>query len=416
MESDAMAGQPRRVSLVLSGGGARGAYEAGVLSHLFDHVYPRLEPGFEFDIVSGTSVGAIHAAYVAASAHLDSTSRGQRVVDTWRGMAIRDVLQLSVGDLLGIPLRALGIRRMRRRRRAAASAYVIGGLVDISPLERLVDERIHWSKLRANLAGPRPRALCVSCTEVRSGRATVFMDGPLADPAPWSFDPNAQAEMAEITASHVRASAAIPFIFPAVLLGERYYVDGGLRMNTPLSPALRLESDRVLVVALKYPRPPRADTPAYPEDVITQPAFLLGKVLDALMLDQLDYELHRIELVNAWIDHGRSVYGAEFLDRINVSIREQRGVSYRRVDTATIRPSRDLGKIAAECYARGGNARSMGMLPALITRAALHGVPENEADLLSYLYFDACFTSELIELGREDARRQQDEILALLSS
>jgi NTE family protein len=241
------------------------------------------------------------------------------------------------------------------------------------------------------------------------------MDGALADPDPWSHDPNAQALSVEITPRHVRASAAIPFLFPSVRIDGRYYVDGALRMNTPLSPALRLCAERVLVIALKHAPPPSAGLPPYPEEVITQPAFLLGKVLDALTLDQLEYELHRIGVVNALIERGESVYGADFLQRMNVAVREQRGVGFRPVETAVIRPSEDIGRIAADCHRRSGGLRELGLLPFLAARAARRGVPGGEADLLSYLYFDRCFTAQLVELGREDARAQEDEILALLA-
>jgi NTE family protein len=402
----------RRVGLVLSGGGARGAYEAGVLAHLFEEVYPRLPPGFEFDVLSGTSVGAIHAAYVAASAHLDPAQRSARLAATWREMRVSDVLQLSVGDLFGVPLRALGVMRMARRLRAGAD--VIGGLVDITPLERIVQRRIPWEHLSANLDRSSPGALCISCTQVRTGRVNVFMQGKLADPRPWSFDPNADAEITELTPRHVRASAAIPFFFPAVRIGERYYLDGGLRMNTPLSPALRLGCERLLVIGLKYEPPAGAEPPAYPEEVIAQPAFLLGKVLNALMLDRLEYDLQRVGLVNALLDHGEKTYGADFLEKINVAVRAQRGADYRRVAAVTVRPSQDVGAVAARCYAHQG-ARTMGLLPSLLTGLAQRGVPAGEADLLSYLLFDRCFTRHLLDLGREDARARTDAILELLS-
>jgi NTE family protein len=396
----------RRFALVLSGGGARGAYEAGVLSHLFEHVIPRLRPGFEFDVLSGTSVGAIHAAFAGATAHLEPADRAARLAHTWSSMEIGHVLRLSTADLLRVPLRALGFLRQEGK-------GILGGLVDVSPLERLVTKAIPWEALHRNLSHRRAGALCVSCTEIRSGRGTVFMDGALADPKPWAFDPNAQAIRTGLNEGHVRASAAIPFLFPAVRIGERYYVDGGLRMNTPLSPALRLGADRVLVIALKH-NPVVGEHPPYPEEVITQPAFLLGKVLDALTLDQLEYELHRTELVNALIGRGQEVYGGEFLDAINVAIREQRGVGFRPVSTCVVRPSADIGRIAAECHRESGGLRTLGVLPELIARAALRGVPQDEADLLSYLYFDRLFTTRLLELGREDARRAEHEIFELL--
>jgi len=400
----------RRVALVLSGGGARGAYEAGVLAHVFEHLVPRLPPGFEFDVLSGTSVGAIHAAYAAASADLPPEQRASRLAHTWSNMEIGSVMRLSSADLVRVPLRALGLTKFSRVGRG-----VFGGLVDVSPLEKLVLNVVPWDALRRNFERGRPGALCVSCTEVRSGRVTVFMDGPAANAAPWEFDPNAHAIVSHISDRHVRASAAIPFLFPAVLIEDRYYVDGGLRMNTPLSPALRLGADRVLVVALKHAAPPSEGLPPYPTEVITQPAFLLGKVLDALTLDQMEYELHRIGLINAMIERGHDVYGEGFLDAINVAVQQERGVGFRHVRTCVVRPSTDVGRMAADCHRESGGLAELGVLPELIARTAMRGTPRDEADLLSYLYFDKCFTRRLIEMGREDARSAEDEILSLLA-
>jgi NTE family protein len=404
----------RRTAIVLAGGGARGAYEAGVLSYLYEHVYGRVDPAFEFDVISGTSVGATHAAFTAGTSHLEPPARARLLTETWCEMRIRDVLNVSIRDLFAVPLRALGLTRLSRDASGEHDSAV-GGLIDLSPLGDLVMHRVPWSELHSNLMRPPGRALCISCTEVRSGRVTVFMDGPLSDPQPWSHDPNAQAIHTEISHHHVRASAAIPFLFPSVRIGDRYYVDGGLRMNTPLSPALRLQAERVIVIALKHSPALSAANPPYPEQVITQPAFLLGKVLDALTLDQLEYELHRIGLINALIEQGEKVYGGDFLERMNVAVKAQRGVGFRTVETAVVRPSEDIGHMAAECYQRSGGFRALGILPSMVARFAQHGVPGDEADLLSYLYFDRCFTSQLVELGREDARAMQDEILALLS-
>ena len=321
------------------------------------------------------------------------------------------MLQLSPTDLFRVPLRAIGLSRLDRRVREGAE--VIGGLVDIAPLERLVEERIPWEGLRGNLEAGRPGALCVAGTKVRTGRVHVFMDGKLANPSPWSFDPNASAEVAQITPQHVRASAAIPFFFPAVRIRERYYLDGGLRMNTPLSPALRLGCDRLLVVGLKHNLRPNEELPAYSEAVISQPTFLLGKVLNSILLDRLEYDLQRVELVNAWIEHGEATYGDDFLDRINVAVREKRGADYRRVRALTLHPSRDLGEVAATAYTDAKEG-GMGFLPRLLTGLAQRGAPQGEADLLSYLLFDRSFTEPAMALGREDALTQKDAILELL--
>ncbi len=148
---------------------------------------------------------------------------------------------------------------------------------------------------------------------------------------------------------------------------------------------------------------------------MTQPVFLLGKVLDALTLDQLEYQIQRIDLVNALIARGEEVYGPDFLARINPAVREERGTGYRRVETLILRPSQDLGALAAACHRCGGGPRELGLLSTMLTRAARHGVPEEEGGLLSYLLFDRCYTEPLVELGRADAKAREDELLGLLT-
>jgi NTE family protein len=400
---------------VLSGGGARGAYEAGVLAHIFEHVYPRLPPGFEFDLVSGTSVGAIHAAYLAASAHLDPTSRAAALAATWAGMTLDHVLRLGPLDIAAVPLRAIGLETLIRGGSGSAPPALLGGLVDVSPLERLVAERVPWAHLRANLDRGRPGGLCISCTEIHTGVVKVFLDGPLTSTEPWRRESHVTAEQTEITPLHVRASAAIPFLFPAVRVEGTYYLDGGLRVNTPLTPVLRQGAERVLVIGLRCEHDPDEPLTVADERAITQPAFLLGKVLNVLLLDQLEHELARLEVINTVIDSASEVFGADCLDHINEAVRVKRGVEYRKVRVGVVRPSTDIGHLCADAYHRQGE-RSSGLTARLLARLAVQGVPRTEADLLSYVYFDARFTEPMLELGREDARRQEDEILELLGA
>jgi NTE family protein len=413
--NDALSKKPR-VALVLSGGGSRGAYEAGVLSWLFENVYPKLGDQFEFDIVSGTSVGAIHAAYVAASSGLPPAERARNLVETWRNMRFENVLHLSWRDFVGIPLRSLGLARPRLRGGAGGDESR-GGLVDIGPLEELVRTRIPWARLRANLKDGRPSVLATAVTEVNSGLIRVFLDGPGADTTPWLYDPHVDATCVSITDLHVRASAAIPFLFPAVLIDRRYYVDGGLRLNTPLSPAVRLQADKILVIGLKKARTKHDHVEYFKADALTQPAFLLGKLMDVMLLDPIENELRQLEIINSLLAGGKATFGDDFVERIAPTLRAVRGVGYQQVEFFMQRPSDDIGHIAAECYHRhdsDGVARSM--ISEVIKRTATMGVPRNEADFLSYIYFDRAFTDRLVELGREDARASGDRIFELLSS
>jgi NTE family protein len=377
-----------RVAVVLGAGGSRGAYEAGVLAYLFEEIYPELPPGFEFDIVSGTSVGALHAAYLAATAHEPASLRASRLLSSWSQLRLSDVLRAR--DLVAFPLRALGMLRVS---------------AELAALERVVRESIPWGHIAHNLAAGSPGVLCVPCTHVGSGQTTLFLDGALADTTPWHGDAHVRAEIGRIEEPHVRASGAIPFLFPPVQIGDSFYVDGGLRLGTPVSPAVRLGADRVLVIT-----PGHAPGPAsseYEGAALTQPAFLLGKVVNAIGGDQLACELDRIRLVNAWIERGQEVFGVDFASRMNLA---QSGAGPRHVDVVTLSPSQDLSAVAWRCQRRQG----LESVASLFARVAVRGVPDGEADLLSYLYFDGCFTRELVELGRADAERAHDQILSLL--
>ncbi len=396
---------------MLSGGGARGAYEAGVLSWMFEHLYR--DPDFEFDIVSGTSVGAIHAAYVAATAGLDSARRSAELTRTWRTLSFEHVARVSWSDAVRVPLRLLGLRSSRESERPLSGPDTYGGLIDVSPLEEVVRSVIPWSRLRDNLRSATPSVLCISCTEVNSGTVRVFQDGPGADTTAWDHDPHVDSVVTEIDDRHVRASAAIPFLFPAVRLDDVFYVDGGLRLNTPLSPVLRLGADKVVVIALKHPRPKNAADPTVDADLVAKPAYLLGKVLDVMLLDPIENELRQLEIVNAILESGRHAFGDAFDATIDPILRERRGLGYRKVDTVVLHPSEDVGRLAGSCYARRPSRVGDSLVASLLMRSATFGIPPEEGDLLSYIYFDRCYTEPLMELGRQDAAAMADSIREL---
>jgi NTE family protein len=400
-----------RFALIMSGGGARGAYEAGVLSWILDDLPRRLGRPVRFHIFSGTSVGAIHACFVAAT--FGEPYAGRRLIDIWHSLEVSGVYQVGVGDVVGIPLRLLGLRGRETKPPEGAIPERLAGLLDTLPLERLVRERIPWAELRRRVDAGEVEAVAVAATEISSGKSIVWIDNREHVIRRWAHDPFVIARSAELAPKHALASAAIPFLFPAPRIDGAYYCDGGLRLNTPLAPALRLGADRLLIVGLRHLPTPEEETAlaSSREANYSSLTYLAGKVLNALLLDHVDYDVDRLRLVNAILDTGTRAYGPDFLRRINEVIEDLRGTPYRVVRNIYLRPSRDLAVMAADClehHRRPATVRAW--LSDAAVRYAVHGIVA-EADLLSYLYFDRCYADHLIELGRGDAEAHGDELV-----
>ncbi len=225
-------------------------------------------------------------------------------------------------------------------------------------------------------------------------------------------DPNLVARRTRLQPRHALASAAIPVFFPAVRIGRSFYVDGGLRLNTPLAPALRLGADRVLVVSTSQ-APTHAPTPKADREVaLPTAAFLYGKVLNALLLDHVERDLAQMRVINALLDAGTEAFGPDFLPRISAAVARERGRGFRPIRDLVIRPSRDLGELAGEAAAAVPRATLPWWARAMV-RSFGSSV---EADTLSYLYFDRSYTESLVELGFEDARARADDFVAFFES
>jgi len=405
-----------RIAVVLSGGGARGAYEAGVLSYLLHDFAARLGRPLHFDIVTGTSVGAVHACYVAASQQ--DADAGARLTDIWRSLSLNRVFAVGAAELIQVPWQLLGLGGARAPLPAANGIPErLPGLFDTRWLESIVLNNISWHALRHNIESGALQALAVAATEIATGRSVVFVDTQAGAVPQWARDPFVIAHPARIGPAHALASAAIPLIFPAIRIDRTYYCDGGLRLNTPLSPALRLGADRVLVIGLRHPRTPEEeDRIAHRREAnYASPIYLAGKALNALLLDRIEYDVDRLRLFNAVLEEGVRAYGTDFLTRINQPIVAQRNTPYRIVRDLLLRPSKDLGVLAAECLQH--QPRSAGLrdwLSRNVVRFAGRGAL-GEADLLSYLFFDRCYADHLIELGRHDAEHAADQLVAFLS-
>ena len=395
-------GQRPRTALVLSGGGARGAYEVGVVQGILEVLGP-LEHS-PFDIFTGTSVGAINTAYFASRAHRRDMGI-ERLVQLWTGLTLLEDLEVDMFGALGWG----SLEKWFGRGRSEAGP----ALLRAEPLEDLIRDNLDWDQLHQNINDGLVRACIVAALRMDSGQTTLFAEmAPGADFTA-SRDPRRTKRLCRLSADHVLASAAIPFVFPPRFVDGATHVDGGLRFNTPLSPALRSGAQRVLVISTRFPPELQPNPHVNPElnEYGADLPFLLGKMLSAIMLDPIVYDLQVLERFNRLLDILESTVDPETLEKIHAALAEIRGVPYERIRTLVVAPSEDSGHMASQYSDRHGMRVGKGLSARLKSRA-LRRIIGGHSDAGSFLLFDGRFLAQLIELGRQDALARRTAIKA----
>lgn len=377
-----------RLGLVLSGGAARGAYEAGALRYLYCDLAAELGPRAWPSIISGTSVGAINGAFVASHDADDV----RRLSAIWQQMQIPDIYRLPGGGMFSV-VRNLFWPEQER------------SLLDASPLAALLREKLPLDGMWRNVDRRAVDAFICVVTDLADGANTVYLDTAHPD-LTWTPISGTRLLHERVAHAHLLASAAIPLLFPPGRLGDRWCVDGALRQNTPLRPVIQCGATRALIIGLQATRKVIEAQPI--EDAVPSLPFLLGKSLNALMLDPVARDAYQAKLVNQIIDWGTATYGPAFADQIAADLR------LRSVSVMHLRPSEDLGKIATTVY-RATPPEVDRRLRWMLDRVSDTANEETtESDLLSYLLFDRAYTGELERLGWEDARARRDELVAFL--
>ncbi|HKI95903.1 MAG TPA: patatin-like phospholipase family protein [Gemmatimonadales bacterium] len=366
------------LALVLSGGGARAAYQAGALRAVAE-----LVPDLNFPIITGVSAGAINTVYLAA--HEGSlTEAVHGLVDQWARLRSPDVYRVHptvlVRDAVRMVLDAITGRRSGRP--------ALRGLLDMSPLRGFLASCIDINGIERNLALGRLRAAALSATSYTNGCTVTFVDGA-RDLSMWS---RAQryATREPLTFEHVLASAAIPIVFPAVRLGDGYYGDGSVRQAAPLAPSIHLGARRLLAIGMRAERPTGL---AVTDIEYPSSAEVLGLLMHSIFLDSLDTDAERLERINRTL----ALFPPDAASKPDM----------RRVDLLVLRPSRNLGAMAGDYRAD---------LPPVLNTVvrALGGRRRRAADFLSYLMFTPPFTHDLMELGYLDTLRHRETIEAFL--
>ncbi len=329
------------------------------------------------------------------------------LLENWRELSLATHLQLDVTGLLGFRALLSAIARGRLDSAYKGKELYRRALLDSHGLETLVRNRIPWERLHANVHQGVVGALVVTALQIATGRTTMFAElAPRTTFRP-SRDPRRVSQRGLLEAEHVLASAAIPLLFPVRRLGARYYCDGGLRFNTPLAPAIRCGAERLVVIS------PRSRVGFEPqkggeESVYPSSIFLLGKVLNALLLDSVDYDLQVLERINRLWATLEQTLDTQAFREVQQVLAETRESPYRRLQTLVFRPSEDISHLASE---RAHRLRTRRLVSRMLTWVAQLGVTW-EADLLSFILFDGEFARQLIALGHQDALQRAEEITA----
>ncbi len=385
LETAPVATPPLRddLAIVLNGGGARAAYQVGLLKGLARH-YPTLR----LPLLTGVSAGAINATFLAA--HPGPISQAvEELAALWADLRVEAVFRVDARSLMGSAWH-WGLRLLSGGRLVGPP---LRGLVDTAPLHRTLESvfgsfgEAEIGGIARNLETNRLAALAIVTSSYTTGRTVAWVQG--RDIADWER-PFRHSRRCRLTVDHVMASAALPLFFPAVRLESAWYGDGGIRLITPLSPAVHLGARRILAFSTRYAR--RADEAEQPEvRGYPPPAQIAGQLLNAIFLD----------------DHDRDALNLARLNLLLEELPAERHRGLRVIDLVFIRPSQDIGRLAADYESR---------LPAPF-RHMLGGIGARDtrnADLLSLLMFQSDYLKRLMEIGEQDFEARVADVAALL--
>jgi NTE family protein len=415
---------PHRLGLVLSGGGARGAYEAGVINYIRTKILPEQGGHRTFEVQCGSSVGAINTCFMASYAH-DPLEQGRKIWELWSNLRQENIYKRNMAalmTLLGRSVRGMSANFLAvnpfdiGKRRSGGSRFRY--FLDTKPLLEHLQSHVSFYRIAKNIKERRLAAVSVTATNTSNDKMELFIQ-KRPDVA---YTGDYIHQLTNITARHVLASAAIPIVFPAVNIHNTYYCDGGLRLNTPMSPAIQLGADKIVIIGVhhKYRSGERFMHVAPPNEFPTL-GQQVGLIMTAMFSDRIQYDMEQLTRINRLIEWSERVFGNDYLSKINKMLVSE-GLSgdiaergLKKIHVLQIFPSQDISALFSECYQKHSTSETFTTFEKVLFRL-LDIDPSAGVDILSYLSFMPHYLKTLLELGFHDAESKRDEIIEFLSA
>ena len=376
---------PERNAMVMSGGGARAAYQVGVIKYISEDF-----PDALFSVFTGVSAGAINTAGLVnfEGSFPDAASR---LVSSWRELSTDRVVRPESTISM---FRRLWFSGKKDEGEYDTTSNRRRALLDASPLREYMMQKLGipesgvLTAVQKNIDAGRLHACAVITTNYNTGQSVSWVQG--ADVSAWQR-PNRKAIQTEINIDHIMASAALPLLFPAVRIGDSWYGDGGVRLTMPLSTAMNLGADRLLVISTRYDRS-RAEADEKAVQGYPPASQILGVLMNAIFLDVLDQDAMITQQINELIKE----------------LPKHKRLGMRPIRLLTLRPSQDIGKLAGSF--------EMELSGALGWATSGQRSSENKSpDWLSMLMFEHDYVNRLMEIGYSDARQQREHIEKFLA-
>ncbi len=366
-----------KTALILSGGGARGAYQVGVLKGLAEILPEKKESPFQ--ILSGVSAGAINCAKLASEIEHFSNAV-EKCVYLWSQISSDKVFKT---DFLSLNKFSLGLFGEKK----------LNSVLETGPLRELIIENCDFSKIKKNLDQEIIESVIITANNYEHSSAISFVQTREKSPI-WK-ESRRQAKLTEINADHILASSAIPMLFPPIKIGDHYFGDGCVRNNTPCSPAIRMGAEKLFVIGVRQQLGAESGATKYDQDKEKSPSMIriLNTLLNAVLLDSVEQDVMRIQRINQL---------TQFVDS-----KKKMASGLKEIPALCISPSQDIGEIARAHAHR---------LPRLLRMTiSAFGSLDDASEILSYLLFEPHFCRELIDMGYQDAMDSKSQIKKFFS-